>query len=316
MPDRHVRMEPTRRDRQAARWAARLTGAAAPLSPAERRALESWCGAEPGNAAALDRFGQLWDDPAFQAAARAAALPGTAAPGLGRRRLLAAGGAGLALGLAGWLGRAPLQRALADAATAPGEIRALPPLAGGGQLLLDTASAVGLEDGGGVRLLAGALRLDLPAAAAPLRLAGGRMQGQVAPGSILSLRRQAGEDRLSVLRGQVLAADGALGAGTGGLWTAAGRRPDHALSLAETDAVEGFAQAWRLFAAAPLAEVAEELARYMPGSVLVADGIAGLRVAGRFRFATPDAVLAVLAQTLPLRVQHYGRLLTRLTGTA
>lgn len=299
--------------KDAADWAAKLLENAPPLSPRERQALARWCEAEPGNARALERYSQLWDDPAFQAAAQSMQASG-AATRPRRRGLLAAGaGATLALGFGAWLGRAPLGRAMADAATAPGEIRALPSLAGGGRLLLDTASAVDLPGPGQVRLSAGALRLDLPGGAPPLQLRGGWGQWQVAPGSILALRR--GEtDEVAVLRGEARMAGGTVGPGFGLAWGRLGAAPPHRLTLAETDRVEGFAEAWRLFADTPLAQVAEELSRYLPGALLVSDAVAGLRVSGRFRFARPAQVLEALAHTLPVRVHHHAGLLTRLSA--
>jgi len=298
--------------KDAADWAARLLENAPPLSPRERQALAEWCQAEPGNAGALERYSRLWDDPAFQAAAQSMQPPAAARP---RRRGLLAAGAGvtLALGFGAWLGRAPLGRAMADAATAPGEIRALPSLVGGGRLLLDTASAVDLPGPGLVRLAAGALRLDLPDTAPPLQLQGRWGQWQAAPGSILALRR-AEADEVSVLRGAARMAGGTVGPGFGLAWGRLGAAPPHRLTLAETDRVEGFAEAWRLFADTPLAMVAEELSRYLPGALLVSDAVAGLRVSGRFRFARPVQVLEALAQTLPVRVQHHAGLLTRLSA--
>jgi transmembrane sensor len=297
--------------KDAAVWAAKLLENAPPLSRRERQALADWCRAEPGNARALERYGQVWDDPAFQAAALAMHQP---QPQPRRRGLLAAGaGATLALGFGAWMARSPLNRALADAATGPGEIRPLPPLAGGGRLLLDTASAVDLPVPGQVRLVAGAIRLDLPDTAPPLQIQGRWGQWQVAPGSILSLRR--GEaDTVAVLRGQARIAGDAVDPGFGLLWGQMGAGQSRLLTLAETDRVEGFAEAWRLFAGAPLAEVAEELSRYLPGTVLVSDAVADLRVSGRFRFARPAQVLEALAQTLPVRVQHHAGLLVRITA--
>jgi transmembrane sensor len=297
--------------KNAADWAAKLLENAPPLSPRERQALADWCQAEPGNAQALERYGQLWDDPAFQTAAltmhRSAAPPR-------RRGLLAVGaGATLALGFGAWLVRAPLNRAMADAATEPGEIRPLPPLAGGGRLLLDTASAVDLPASGQVRLMAGAMRLDLPDTATPLQIQGRWGQWQVAPGSILALRRGEADD-VAVLRGQARMAGGTVEPGFGLAWGRTGAGQNRRLTLAETDRVEGFAEAWRLFAGAPLAEVAEELSRYLPGTVLVSDAVADLRVSGRFRFARPVQVLEALAQTLPVRVQRHAGLLVRMTA--
>ena len=297
---------------EAARWAARLLANAPPLSPAEAAALRDWCAADPAHPRALEQYSALWEDPAFLQAARAAAP----APRPARRRILAGAGAS-ALGLAGlgWLGRAPLQRALADVATGPGEIRALPPLPGGARLLLDTASAIDLPASGDVRLLAGALRLELPAQAAPLRLEGRWAGWRIAPGSLLALQQRGAADRLALLRGQAAIPGGpVLNPGQGLSWRASGPTPAQPLTLAETDRVEGFAEAWRLFEAAPLAEVAEELARYRPGLLLVAGDVAGLRVHGRYRFARPEEALALLARSLPIRLARLGPLVTRIAA--
>lgn len=292
---------------EAARWAARLTDAARPLDEAERRRLDDWCRADAAHGAALERLNRLWDDPAFLEALT------DAPPARGRRALLATGaGSAAALGLAGWLGSAPLGRALADAASAPGEILAMPLPDGGGTLLLDTASAVDLP-ANGVHLRSGAMRLELPASAPPRRLSGGWLIGEAMPGSLFALRRHAREDRLSVLRGQVVMQGGqVVGPGRGLAFGNLARPAPHTLSAAERDAAEGFAEAWRLYENAPLSDVATELARYLRGSLMVESSIAGLRVSGRFRFAQPQGVLDILAATLPLRVQSLGGVVIRL----
>ncbi|WP_419899701.1 FecR family protein [Roseomonas sp. USHLN139] len=302
--------------RDAASWAARLATGAAPLSPEEQAALRAWCAGDPARARALESLSFIWEDAALAEAARQVAgeAPAPAPP---RRRALLAGGGAAALGLAGglWLGRAPLRRALADAATAPGEIRALPPLPGGGELLLDTASALDLPGPGQAVLRQGALRLALPAGAAPFRLEGRHTAWRLAPGSFLAFFREAAGDRLALLRGAARPEGSGpdLTAGQGLLWGAQGPGPPRRLTLAEQDRVEGFAEAWRLFDSAPLAAVAAELAAYRPGLLLVAGEIAPLRVSGRYRFAEPDRVLALLAQSLPLAVRHFGPV-TRLTA--
>ncbi|ONG53112.1 hypothetical protein BKE38_13405 [Pseudoroseomonas deserti] len=302
----------------AARWAARLAEGAAPLAAPEQAALQAWC-AEPAHARALDSFSALWEDPALLAAAReVAGEPPDRKPR--RRAFLAGGGAAAAFSLAGglWLGQAPLQRALADAATAPGEIRALPPLPGGGELLLDTASAVDLPQPGFARLRQGALRLSLPPAAGPFRIEGRHVAWRIAPGSFLAFFREEAGDRLALLRGAAQSEGSGpdLTAGQALLWGATGAGQPRRLTLAEQDRVEGFAEAWRLFDAAPLAEVAAELSLYRPGMLLVAAELRGLRVSGRYRFADPDRVLALLAQSLPVGIRRHGPLLTRLTTPA
>ncbi|WP_159999948.1 FecR family protein [Roseomonas sp. 18066] len=300
----------------AAGWAARLAAGAAPLTPAEQAALQAWC-ADPHHARALDSLSALWEDPALLAAARDVA--GDAAP-KPRRRAFLAGGSAAALSLAGglWLGQAPLQRALADAATAPGEIRALPPLPGGGELLLDTASAVDLPAPGVALLRQGALRLSLPPAAAPFRLEGRHVAWRIAPGSFLGFFRDEAGDRLALLRGaaQSEGTGPDLSPGQGLLWGAQGPGQPRRLTLAEQDRVEGFAEAWRLFDSAPLAEVAAELSAYRAGLLLVGAEIRGLRVSGRYRFAEPERVLSLLAQSLPVGIRRHGPLLTRLTTPA
>ncbi|MBE9604711.1 DUF4880 domain-containing protein [Acetobacteraceae bacterium H6797] len=298
-------------EQQAARWAARLAENAAPLSSAERDALDAWCGADPAHARRLEHYCTLWEDPAFIEAAQA--IRGR--PTRPSRRGLMMGAGSAMLGVAGlaWMGRAPLRRALADASTGPGEIVTLPALPGGGRLMLDTASAVDLPGSGRVSLVAGALRLDLPGGAEAIALGGRWSRWQVAPGSVLALRRHAGEERLAVIEGRASAADGLVAsAGTGVTWRDAGPGRPRNLSLAERDAVEGFADGWRLFEAAPLREVAAEVARYMPGVLLVDDVAGSLRVSGRYRLRQPEAVLTLLTQSLPIRLRRFGPLLARL----
>lgn len=280
----------------AAAWAARRTDER-PLSAEERQRFEAWLAADPAHGPQLARLERAWRDPHVVAAAHRAAGRGHAS----RRRAIALAAAA-SVAAAAWCGRAPIQRSLADHATGIGEIGALD--AGpGARLLLDTASAISAE-GEGWRLVQGAARVDLDAGRA-LGLAGGfgRVRGE---GARFVLRRFAASDRLVVLSGHVVAGNVGVPAGYGAVLAPDRVARPSPLDAAERDAAEGFAEAWRLFHAAPLAVVLADLARYRLGPLWASEAAGLIHVTGRFRFIDPEGVLTALAATLPVRLQRLG----------
>jgi transmembrane sensor len=281
---------------QAATWAARRTDPR-PLAAEEQARFDRWLAADPANRRRLATLERTWRDPHLVAAGRGA---GTA--GSWRRRVLLGGAASVAG--AAWVGRAPIERQVADHATAIGEIAAVQPVHGA-RVLLDTASAIA---GGGNtwRLLQGAARVDLdPGVAFVLAGRGGAV---AANGAGFVLRRGVEADRVAVLAGHVTVAGTPVPPGHGATLHGMAPPAPTPLALAERDAAEGFAEAWRIFTAAPLADVLAELARYRAAPVWTAAAAARIRVSGRFRFIAPEAVLAALAATLPIRLQRLGPL--------
>lgn len=203
---------------------------------------------------------------------------------------------------AAWLGRAPIERGLADHATGIGQIAEVRPAAGV-RILLDTASAVSGK-GTTWRLVQGAARVDMEAGGS-LSLTGvaGEATGEAAS---FVLRRGEETDRLAVLSGRVVTAGVAVPPGFGATLRPGFLPRPVSLGSAERDAAQGFAEGWRQFNGAPLAQVLDELARYRLGPLWASEAAGRIRVTGRFRFIDPEGVLTALAATLPVRLQRLG----------
>jgi transmembrane sensor len=232
---------------------------------------------------------------------------------LERRRVLNGLAGVLGLSLAGWLGwrYTPLPERVmawrADHRTATGERRELA-LSDGSRVWLNTDTTLDVDDRGHVRrliLLAGEILVET----APDRLRRpfyvdtgfGRAQ---ALGTRFAVRRDERQARLDVFAGAVE------------IRTAAGliRRVDTGRA-ARFDAASFTAlaadplrEAWhqgRLPADdLPLAALLQELGRYRRERIRVAPEVAGLKVMGVFPIDDPDRALAMLEQTLPIRVRR------------
>jgi len=222
----------------------------------------------------------------------------------------------LALGLLGgvsWQGADStlVRSALASYRTGIGERRRWA-LADGGSLWLNTASAVNLHLSAGqhsVQLIEGELALDTPLASASLQLQtpDAVLYGR---GAHLLVRHDRQGTQVTVLRGlvQVSARQQptplALQAG----WQT---RVD-SRGAGQPSSVDAFlAQAW-LRGILPaermrLDQLLAELSRYRPGFLRCSEAVAALRVTGSFQLDDTDAALALVANTLPVRIERRTR---------
>lgn len=227
-----------------------------------------------------------------------------------RRALKAMVGLGLLGGMA-WRGSDSqwVQGRLADYHTGTGERREQR-LADGTRVWLNTGTAVDVRFDAGSRLLL--LRhgeVDILTAADP----GGRPfmvlteQARLQPlGTRFNVRQLDGETLLSVSSGSV-AATARSGAGERIIEQGWSTRidvrgisePSHAKNT-ENAWTDGFIVAERM----RLADFVEELARYRPGVLRCDPAVAELRLTGSFPLDNGERILAMLENSLPVRVQR------------
>lgn len=271
--------------------------------------LERWLGEDPAHATAYEQARLIWDAAPHLAPAPSNVTTLPARPS--RRRFLAGGGA-LAAGVAlAWAGRGHLQNWWADYSTSVGETLAVD-LGDGTGLTLNTDSAVStvLQDGNRrIDLLRGEVFITAPARTRPPleMLAGGARV--VTPGGGLNLRRDGGIVRVALAHGEAR------------LFLGSGRQetlpPDIELSWnAATGAIGRSAApahlaAWRdgrlIVEHWPVSRVLDEISRYHPGTIVLADRALGARtVNGVYDLTRPiDATRAV--------VQAFGGKVTEIT---
>jgi transmembrane sensor len=234
-----------------------------------------------------------------------------AAPGRGRRQVLAM----LALGAVGagatlaWRDGA-WERMGADYRSGVGERRRYA-LAAGAELWLNTDSAVRGDPGGRrLTLLAGELRMDTgPDAAWEVRTRQACFTGtqarfllrQTADATLLELLR--GDLRIAPLRGRETVAEPG----------ARYRVSDHDARRepsAPFDA-DGWANGVLTVRGMRLADFLEELSRYQRGWISCDPAVADLRVSGVFLLDDLPGALDTLGRALPMRIQRYAGLWTR-----
>ncbi|WP_269791075.1 FecR domain-containing protein [Stenotrophomonas sp. Iso1] len=228
----------------------------------------------------------------------------------GSRRRVLSGLASLAtLGVVGWQYPRVRHEWLARTAeyrTATGEIR-----------------ATGLADGSRIWLAPGsALDVDYSAALRCLRLHEGEIHVQTAAdtrrdfvidttiarlralGTRFNVRLQAQALQLAVLEGAVEVRAG----GSVSVLEAGQRLRVDAAGISTPELADPGTDAWirgiLMADQMPLGELIAELSRYRPGHLGVAPEIAGLPVAGVFPLRDPDAALAMLERSLPVRVRR------------
>ncbi|CAB3816150.1 MAG: DUF4880 domain-containing protein [Achromobacter pulmonis] len=247
------------------------------------------------------------ESPAGPAAASAL----RAAPSQRRRQLLAmlglgAAGAGLTLA---WRDGA-WERYAADYRSGVGERRRYA-LADGAELWLNTDSAVRADPGGlRLTLLAGEMRMDTGANATwEVRTRQACFSGtrarfllrQLDNATLLELL--GGELRIAPVRGIETLAE------PGGRY----RVSDHAVGrqpAAPFDA-DGWAKGVLTVRGMRLADFLQELSRYQHGWISCDPAVADLRVSGAFLLDDLPGALDTLARVLPMRVQRYTGLWTR-----
>ncbi|AIR90940.1 FecR domain-containing protein [Pseudomonas cremoricolorata] len=225
-----------------------------------------------------------------------------------RRKLL---GQALALGAVAplaWVAyrQLPMTRWGADLATATGERRGVE-LAGGGRVQLNTASAVNIAFEAGrprLHLLRGEIAVD---SVGPLQVQ--TRDGRILAGAGSFCVREGEQDcEVSALRGalRLLPRQG------GETVLESGQRAR--LSAHQVQGVEAFdpqMPSWQqgvlIVQAQPLGHFLRELDRYRPGVLRWQPSLERLAVTGTFALDDTDRILALLAASLPLRVQYHTR---------
>ncbi|MGE8287110.1 MAG: FecR domain-containing protein [Stenotrophomonas sp.] len=229
--------------------------------------------------------------------------------GSSRRRVLTGLASLAVLGVVGtqypWL-RREWQSRTADYRTATGEIRA-EALADGSRIWLAPGSALDVDYGPGLR------RLRLHAGELHVETAPDTQRGFVvetswarlrALGTRFNVRLQSGGLQVAVHAGavevttttavQIVTAGQQLRVDTNGFG------PLRAANPLGDAWIRGILMADQM----PLGELVAELSRYRRGHLGVSPGIAPLRVVGVFPLRDPDAALAMLERSLPVRVQR------------
>ena len=239
-------------------------------------------------------------------------LEGTQRRRISRRDSLKLLGLLTAASSLGWVGREQLglPSLLADKHTATGERRTYR-TADGAKIQLNTASAIDLHFDKQLRNLAlvqGEMAIDTGNDPRPLRVAtrDGVLQAlnanllvrQRAEGTLLAVRR--GDVMLYATNGQALRI---AAPGEQLLFSANGQvRP--AVTYGDP---WGWSEGVLSVQQMPLGEFIAELSRYRPGLLRCAEEVAGLKVFGTYQLADTDQILALIAQTLPVRVDYRTR---------
>lgn len=296
---------------EAAHWLTRQH--ASDFSPAEQVALERWRRQSA-------QHEQVWQH-AAQFRSRLDSVP--AAMGMAvldrprtssrRRQILAAMLAAPALG---WLAyrQAPWQGWMADYRTATGERRTVA-LADGSRMQLNTASAVSIHIGPSARRIrqyAGEILVETSHAAAYAALPfivqtdDGQMQ---ALGTRFTVRKHEKGTTLAVLQGAVRVTpshqEASVTVHEGEQLFFHEQGTDGVVPLAsQADAwTQGVLHAENM----RLQDFLAELERYREGVLRCDAGVANLPVSGTFQLGDTDSILALLAYTLPVRVQQRTR---------
>ena len=323
---------------QAAQWYAILLDENA--SEEDHAAWRAWLAQSPEHAGAWQhieavsrRFDPLRGNGAGSAVAAAAGVAASRRGLVARRRALNRLAGALGLGVAGWLGwrYTPLPRYVAtwraDQYTHTGEQRQLV-LADGSRVWLNTATAVQVDYGGAVRrlvLLAGEVLVETAADVVEPTpgidptpgvdpTPGGRSRpfqvqtrfgGMLALGTRFTVGLAQDQARLDVFEGAVeIRTDGGelrrVDAGQAALFDADVVTP--------LGAVDRAREAWRLGRLPAddmtLGALLAELGRYRHGHISVAPEVAGLKVMGVYPIDDTDRALAMLEQSLPIRLRR------------
>ncbi|MFL1491870.1 FecR domain-containing protein [Pseudomonas antarctica] len=222
----------------------------------------------------------------------------------------------LALGLLGGMSwqaadSTLVRSALASYRTYVGERRRWA-LADGYSLWLNTASAVNLDLSAGrrsVQLVEGELALDTPAGSASLELLTPNA-ALYSHGAHLLVRHDRQGTRVTVLRGlaQVSTRHQSTPVPLQAGWQlkvderGAGRPSPVDMLLAQAW-MRGILPAERM----RLDQLLAELSRYRQGFLRCSEAVAGLRITGSFQLDDTDAALALVANTLPVRIEQRTR---------
>jgi transmembrane sensor len=310
-----VTVDPQVRD-SAIDWLVRLQSGL--MNAGDHQALQQWRQANPAHEYAWQRVSSLplLLQPGANVLADATARRALQAAGADPQRRRQVLKCLLALGLLGgfsWQGAdsTRVRAALASYRTRTGERRHWT-LADGSSLWLNTASAVNLDVSAGqrsVQLVEGELALDTPAGSASLQLQtpNALLYSQ---GANLLVRHDHQSTQVTVLRGRVQVSARhqptpvPLQAG----WQinvddyAIGRPSPVDLLLVQAW-MHGILPAERM----RLDQLLAELSRYRPGLLRCSEAVAALRITGSFQLDDTDAALALVAKTLPVRIERISR---------
>ncbi|MCJ2028569.1 FecR domain-containing protein [Methylobacterium sp. J-043] len=287
-------------EHEAASWVARL--ASSDATDADRRAFETWRGADPAHAAAYAEMDALWRRLGQLPDPRRKGPPKTLA-GLAAIALI---GAALAyqVGL--------LDRLRADLWSGVGTIEHAT-LPDGSRVDLNTDTAIAVRFTQGEReitLLRGEASFDVvPDRSRPFVVRGGGLSVR-AVGTRFFLRADGADSPVGVAEGRV-----DVSAQSGHVVVSAGeevRLGGDALHVAAADVER--ATAWRdgrlIFSGKPLAAVLMELNRYRRGRIVLLDrGLGERRVTGAFDARNTDDALDVIATTMGIRIRRFSPLL-------
>ncbi|SDH05537.1 FecR family protein [Pseudomonas flavescens] len=310
MLNREVSEDTRRIARSAARWLALIESGEA--GEREHAALQRWRDHSVTHEYAWQRIQALRSR--FDGLPPELAMASLNRPDQGRRRLLKGMLGVAALAPSAWLvsHELPIDAWRADLSTGTGERRSLS-LADGAVLELNTASAVNLD--------AGRRQLTLVRGEIALRVAGttpfiiDTTQGRATVNAGQICVRQQGD-----------ACEFSLFSGAAQLlptrYDTLALRPGQRVRLRDgavesTQAFDTDVPGWRdgvlMANDQPLGDFLRELDRYRPGILRWSPALESLRVTGSFRLADTDAILDLLAASLPLTVQARTRYWVTLT---
>lgn len=314
-------------DEQAAEWMICLYEG--PLSDEQRQAFERWKQQGPQYAAAaarmqdvVSRMHSLRGQQAPAQAALSAAFNGQRPPRSGKRaaRALLLTGC-LALPVALMLDSRFAQQWLADSRTGPTEWKTLH-LADQSTLTLSGGSALNVHFDGQQRrieLLQGEILVDVAHDATRPFIVQTEQGSLRALGTRFVVRREADSTVLTLLQSRVAAqsanAQQTLEVATG----EQARIRTASVQLLGTVDPQSIDEAWRrhqlVVENRPLSEVLDELDRHRRGHLQFdREALAGLRVSAVLPLDDTDRALELMAQSLPIEVQHFTPWLTRVTA--
>ncbi len=296
---------------QAMTWFVRMR--AESVSPAERMQFQAWYQADPLHRQAYAETAAFWDDADFNDLLGKAALSPQAQrpvspPSPRTFRLpapLLAVAAGIAL--AAIIYRPTLSCWQADYCTAVGEIKTVQ-LADGSQVTLNSASAIRVDVGNGlrhVRLEHGEVFFDVQRDTQHPFLVDAHYSNTRVLGTRFVVREDSRSDSVTVISGVVevsrdrqkpaiLQANDSI--------TVDAERSGEIRQVTAT-AATAWLKGGVTFDNAPLGEVIAEIGRYRHGSVLINNAaLKNLKVSGRFDITDTDKALNSLQQTLPIRI--------------
>jgi Fe2+-dicitrate sensor, membrane component len=317
----NTRVDPV--TRAAVDWMLRLESGQA--CPSERQVFKAWLAESPEHMAAWQRVAGVLKTPLADLQAVERRSPGQlhaareallASPSAARKKALQGGLLLLLLGVgaAGMVDRVtPLRGMMADQHTATGERRTIE-LADGSRLTLNARSAVDIQFSDGqrrVQLREGQLQVDV--AADPQRpFVVATAQGQVKALGTRFMVRQGADESLASVQQHSVQLDTLNGlqrridAGQAVSFTASQIDPQTSTARSQADWLEGRVELHD----EPLSALVEALRPYQTGVLRISPEAARVRVFGVFSLDNTPQTLSTLAQTLPIKVTHYGPWLT------